>query len=131
VTCVSEIVIYQVWYYEPFFCYYLCVIIDDHTPNHTKGAILASPWLLIVAAILLFAATRSFQFRFLPFVYGVPRPPVPSINVPDTTKLLMEVVVSLAFGVASLFVILSKRYLPSDKHFAYATAGIILGFWLR
>jgi len=104
---------------------------DNHTPNHTRGEILASPWLSIVAAILLFAATRSFQFRFLPFVFGVPAPPAPEINVPDTTKVLMEVAVSLAFGVASLFVILSKRYCPSDKHFAYATAGIILGFWLR
>jgi hypothetical protein len=104
---------------------------DNHAPNHTKGAILASPWLLICAAILLFAATRSFQFRFLPFVSGVPAPPAPEINVPDTTKLLMEVIVSLAFGVASLFVILSKRYGSKDKHFAYATAGIILGFWLR
>jgi hypothetical protein len=32
---------------------------------------------------------------------------------------------------ASLFVILAKRYSPADKHWAYATIGTIVGFWLH
>ena len=44
---------------------------------------------------------------------------------------LTQVVVSLALLAATLFVILSKRYAPKDKHWAYATVGLILGFWLR
>jgi len=42
----------------------------------------------------------------------------------------MQVVVSAALLAASLFVILSKRYSPTDKHWAYATVGTLLGFRL-
>ena len=43
----------------------------------------------------------------------------------------MKIVMSVVFGFASLIVIASKRYTPKDKHWAYGTAGLILGFWLR
>jgi hypothetical protein len=32
---------------------------------------------------------------------------------------------------AALFVILTKRYSPQDKHWAYGTIGTIVGFWLK
>ena len=44
---------------------------------------------------------------------------------------VMQIVISLALTAASLFVILRKDYGPKDKHWAYATVGTILGFWLR
>jgi hypothetical protein len=44
---------------------------------------------------------------------------------------IMQIVMSLALTAASLFVILRKDYGPKDKHWAYATIGTILGFWLR
>jgi hypothetical protein len=31
----------------------------------------------------------------------------------------------------ALFTILSKRYTPTDKHWAYGTLGTLLGFWLK
>jgi hypothetical protein len=37
----------------------------------------------------------------------------------------------IAVGSASLHVILAKRYGPKDKHWAYATIGTIIGFWLN
>ena len=40
----------------------------------------------------------------------------------------MQVTVSLVLLAASLFVILSRRYTPQDKHWAYATIGTLLGF---
>jgi hypothetical protein len=43
----------------------------------------------------------------------------------------MQIIVSLSAGAASLFVVLARRYGPKDKHWAYATAGMILGFWLN
>ena len=43
---------------------------------------------------------------------------------------VMQGVISIVVLAASLFVILSKRYSPRDKHWAYATVGTILGFWL-
>jgi len=45
-------------------------------------------------------------------------------------KPVMQVGISILVIAASLFVILSKRYAPRDKHWAYATVGTILGFWL-
>ena len=33
--------------------------------------------------------------------------------------------------IAALYVILSKRYPPKVEHWAYATVGTVLGFWLR
>jgi hypothetical protein len=46
-------------------------------------------------------------------------------------RSIMQVAFSLVLTTASLFVILSKRYQPKDKHWAYTTIGTILGFWLR
>jgi hypothetical protein len=39
--------------------------------------------------------------------------------------------VSLIVLLAALWVILSKRYPPKVEHWAYATVGTVLGFWLR
>jgi hypothetical protein len=43
----------------------------------------------------------------------------------------MQILITMALTGASLFVILSTRYGPKDKHWAYATVGTILGFWLH
>ena len=43
---------------------------------------------------------------------------------------IMQAVISVIVLCASLFVILSKRYASSDKHWAYTAIGTILGFWL-
>jgi len=45
--------------------------------------------------------------------------------------IIMQVVVSLVLLSATLFVVLSKKYDAKDKHWAYATVGLIIGFWLR
>ena len=43
----------------------------------------------------------------------------------------MQVVVSLAFLGASIYFILSPHFQANDKHWAYGSAGTILGFWLK
>jgi hypothetical protein len=43
----------------------------------------------------------------------------------------MQVLVSSCLLVASLFVILAAGYDPNIKHWAFATIGTILGFWLK
>jgi len=43
---------------------------------------------------------------------------------------LMQVVISTVLLAACLFVILSKRYPAGDRHWAFATIGTIVGFWL-
>jgi hypothetical protein len=47
-------------------------------------------------------------------------------NVPTFSAL-----VSLIVLTAALWVILSKKYPPKVEHWAYATVGTVLGFWLR
>ena len=51
--------------------------------------------------------------------------------LPDTVLVVMQVVISLALLGSTLFVILSKRYGPKDKHWAYGTIGLVVGFWLK
>jgi hypothetical protein len=52
-------------------------------------------------------------------------------NAKDNVRVVMQVVVSLAFLGAAVFIILSARFDPKDKHWAYGAAGTILGFWLK
>jgi hypothetical protein len=58
----------------------------------------------------------------LSYLFGPVAPPgVPAFSA----------TVSLIVLLAALFVILSKRYPPKVEHWAYATVGTVLGFWLR
>jgi hypothetical protein len=43
----------------------------------------------------------------------------------------MQVALSLLFTAGSLYIIISPAYDPKDKHWAYGSAGTILGFWLK
>jgi C4-dicarboxylate-specific signal transduction histidine kinase len=59
------------------------------------------------------------------------------VSLPKSTPwtsdvpVVMQVVVSLVLLSATLFVVLSKKYDAKDKHWAYATVGVIVGFWLK
>lgn len=44
---------------------------------------------------------------------------------------IARIMVSLFIGTPAIFVVLSQRYQARDKHWAYTTLGLILGFWLR
>ncbi len=61
-----------------------------------------------------------------PLVLTAPLPAPPAFDA----ATVMRMAISLGLLGASLFVILSKRYTPTDRHWAYATVGTILGFWL-
>ena len=43
----------------------------------------------------------------------------------------MQITVTLILLLASLFVILSAQYDANSKHWAFATVGTILGYWLK
>jgi uncharacterized membrane protein len=43
----------------------------------------------------------------------------------------VEIIISVVLLVASLFIVLSSKYGPTDKHWAYGTIGTLVGFWLR
>jgi len=60
-------------------------------------------------------------------------PPSPSAGPlsAEPYRLDMQIVLTCIVGLASLYVILAARYGPKDKHWAYATVGTLIGFWLR
>jgi hypothetical protein len=46
-------------------------------------------------------------------------------------KLGMQVSISLLILGGALYIIISPAYQGNDKHWAYGSAGTILGFWLK
>jgi hypothetical protein len=46
-------------------------------------------------------------------------------------ELELKVVLTIGAAVAALFVILTKWYGPQEKHWAFGTLGLLLGYWLR
>jgi hypothetical protein len=53
----------------------------------------------------------------------------------DDSAQLLEVGGKVGFTVVllagALFVILANKYTPTDKHWAYATIGTLIGYWLK
>jgi hypothetical protein len=47
------------------------------------------------------------------------------------TREWVQIIISVVLLIASLFVVLSPKYGPKDKHWAYGTIGTLVGFWLR
>jgi len=46
-------------------------------------------------------------------------------------RSFMQVILSLGAFAVALYIIVSTKFDPKDKHWAYGTAGMILGFWLK
>lgn len=57
--------------------------------------------------------------------------PAPGPIVTSDLVLVMKISVSVVVLACASFVILSKRYGPKDKHWAYATVGTLVGYWLN
>jgi hypothetical protein len=55
-----------------------------------------------------------------------------SVAVLDNkVRIWMKVIVSLVVLAVTLFVVISKEYSPTDKHWAYSSIGLIVGTWLK
>jgi hypothetical protein len=59
------------------------------------------------------------------------RQPESGIPPKNSLRPTMQVVVTLLLLLPCLLVILSNRYDPNSKHWAFGTVGTILGFWLK
>jgi hypothetical protein len=49
----------------------------------------------------------------------------------SNAHILFQASITIALLLASLFVILTQRFSPTDRHWAFATIGTVIGFWLR
>jgi hypothetical protein len=57
--------------------------------------------------------------------------PPNSVGAGLTAEFVVQAGVTAVLLIATLLVILSKRYADADKRWAYATIGTIVGFWLK
>jgi hypothetical protein len=46
-------------------------------------------------------------------------------------RVFMQPIVSLVILISSLYMVLSERFTPQDKHWAFGTIGTLIGFWLK
>jgi hypothetical protein len=77
-----------------------------------------SPVIFIASAMMLFGTSNMLANAD------------PAMNGP-LRRLLMQAVVSLAVMGASLFIILTHGFSPDSKRWAYATVGMVVGYWLK
>lgn len=52
-------------------------------------------------------------------------------NLVETSRQLVAPIISLLVSIASLVVILSRKYKNESEKWAYGTLGTVLGFWLK
>lgn len=82
---------------------------------------------LIIVPLLGAISWQYYNFR-PSYTAGEPFvPPFGLSNLPG----LMPIIVSLVLLIAALWVILARRYTPTDRHWAYGAVGTIVGFWLH
>ena len=81
--------------------------------------------------LALFLATAV---ALLAFRMGFPRLLLPpeKVELQGTAPLpVIPLVVSLVVLSAALYIILSRKYASDSENWAFATAGTIVGFWLK
>ena len=59
---------------------------------------------------------------------GGPAPPAGA--APDSSKFIVQVVITAALLPSALFVILSRKFHKGSEKWAYGTIATLLGFWL-
>ncbi len=77
-----------------------------------------------VVPLLIFGVVSLFIYAWFPPVIFSPL----QFTIPAEA---MKISISVVLLGASVYVILSTKYGPKDKHWAYGTVGTLLGFWLR
>jgi hypothetical protein len=116
-------------------------------PNHVErlkegiaswingGTRLLPPIPIVIGFVVcggLFALVIAGLFVFVDYARSVSLPP-PTVSPARFVYLVMigtRTGMSFVLLVAALWVILSKRYGPTDRHWAYGIIGMIVGYWL-
>jgi len=76
-----------------------------------------------IVAILGIGLMAVIGGSLLDFQYAIDE----KIGLKDSMQAFISVVLLLA----SIFVVLTKRYQEKDRNWAYGTIGALIGFWLR
>lgn len=94
----------------------------------------APVFIFVVAIIALWLVGRTTGTAPLFHRFGF-EPEIQSPNLGGGAGLsplfIVQAGITFILLIATLFVILSKRYDAGDKRWAYTTIGTIVGFWLK
>jgi hypothetical protein len=89
---------------------------------------------LVIVALSLLAATGAMtewaEVR-LPTIQNFGPDTVEGGSPAVALQFVMRAAVTMVILIAGLFVILSKKYTATDKHWAYGVVGTVVGFWLK
>jgi hypothetical protein len=91
--------------------------------NRTNGKYSKLSTNLAVVANKTFSGKRSGPFRAKQVSI--------KFDIRSILHQFMQIILSLCFVGVALTVILHKGYDPSVQHWAFATLGMILGFWFK
>jgi hypothetical protein len=80
---------------------------------------------LLLGVVFLLASKWGPSLYPWPFFVG------PADQMPAVTREFMQVNISIILLLASLYVILSSKYGPRDKHWAYGIVGTLIGYWFK
>jgi hypothetical protein len=86
------------------------------------------PVTVVANAPVIAESLRKSSPRF-PAPVPEPGSAIPTID--SDVMLAMKVFVSVVLLGASMYVILSSKYVAKDKNWAYGIAGTLVGFWLK
>jgi hypothetical protein len=91
---------------------------------------------LFIISVMALAALSLLSIGFYSTIDSLPPPPPNGAAPgPDAAGVSPEYWVRIAVTgillLAALIVVLTKRYAPEDKNWAYGTIGAIVGYWLK
>lgn len=106
---------------------------SEKNPHFALLAAVFSVFALFMGSVTSFLGNRSHVL-----VYSKPTGEAPTNEAPPVNPapgpnlgLYMRILVSLVGMAGSLRVILVREYKAPEKHWAFGTMGIIVGYWFR
>jgi hypothetical protein len=81
------------------------------------------PFIIALSAIFIIII-----ITIIPFIEQI------SFHGSESSEIINQLtcaIISLILFGGALWVIVSQRYTPTDRHWAYGTVGTIVGFWLH
>ncbi len=94
----------------------------------TAAVVLLGLWLVAMLPVSVEMASERME-ALDPDELGEDAAP-PAGAAPDSSKLVVQVVITAILLPSALFVILSRKFHKGSEKWAYGTVATLLGFWL-
>jgi hypothetical protein len=94
------------------------------------GGLVRNPTLFLLLSGAILLASRWFPDQII-FPLQLANTSHPDAGIAVISREGMQITISVIVLLASLYMILSSKYGPKDKHWAYGVVGTIIGFWFK